>query len=258
MSVDDVIITGDYRDHARHGVGVFDLLLSDIPYALGSSAYGSNPMWYKHGDNRNGESDLAGASFFETDEAFDLAAYAEACSVLLKPSSGKPKRDGCVITFCSFEQQAPLIGCMRDAGFKGYLPLSFVKRTSAQALKANQRYCGATEHAIVSYRDRLPLWRNQGQMVLDWMMWPARGARKMHPTQKPQALMEELIRLHTEPGMRVCDLTCGSGTTCAAAKHLGRHYVGFEIDPGFASIARRRCERQAVSGDLFEDMEAVS
>lgn len=256
MSADDVIITGDYRDHADHDVGVFDLLLSDIPYAVGADAYGSNPMWYERGDNRNGMSSKAGRAFFATDNSFDLDAYAQACSLLLKPEP-KEVRPGCVITFCSFQQQSDLIQAMAENGFRHYIPLSFVKKNSAQALKANQRYCGATEHAIVSYRDRLPLWRNHGQMILDWLpfRWEPNA---LHPTQKPQTLMEELIRLHTEPGMRVCDLTCGSGTTCAAAKHLGRHYAGFETDPQYAAIARRRCERQAVTGDLFEDMEATA
>ena len=251
MSVDDVIITGDYRDHARHDVGVFDLLLSDIPYAVGKDAYGSNPMMWRGA--KRVERDQA---FFETDYAFDLDAYAEACASLLKPER-KGVKPGCVITFCAFQQQADLIHAMASHGFRHYLHLTFIKRRSAQALKANQRYCGATEFAIVSYRDRLPLWRNQGQMVFDWLPFPLESNR-LHPTQKPQSLIEELIRLHTEPGMRVCDLTCGSGTTCASAKHLGRHYVGFEIDPGFADIARRRCERQPVTGDLFEDMEVVS
>ena len=248
MSVDDVIITGDYRDHADHDVGVFDLLLSDVPYAVGRDAYGSNPMMW-HGAKRV-ERDQA---FFETDYAFNFDAYAEACASLLKPER-KGVKPGCVVTFCAFQQQVDLIQAMAVQGFRHYMPLSFVKRNSPQALKANQRYCGATEHAIVSYRGRLPLWRNGGQMVLDWMWFPWER-NQLHPTQKPQSLMEELIRLHTEPGMRVCDLTCGSGTTCAAAKHLGRHYVGFEIDTEYAETARHRCDRQAVTGDLFEGME---
>ena len=257
MSVDDVIITGDYRrDQADLDVGVFDLLLSDIPYAVGRDAYGSNPMWYERGDNRNGKSSKAGRAFFEADNSFDLDAYAQACSLLLKPDQ-MDDRPGCVITFCSFQQQGDLIQAMSENRFGHYIPLTFIKKNSGQALKANQRYCGATEHAIVSYRGRLPLWRNNGQMVLDWMWFP-REPNALHPTQKPQSLMEELIRLHTEPGMRVCDLTCGSGTTCAAAKHLGRHYVGFELDPKYADIARQRCDRQAVTGDLFDDLEATA
>ncbi|MDF7665704.1 site-specific DNA-methyltransferase [Bifidobacterium sp. ESL0745] len=249
---DDVIINDDFRNWEAHKVGVFDLLLSDIPYGLGARAYASNPMWYK--DRRVGGecSDLAAKPFFESDSGFDLDSYAEACAGLLKPSTGKRGSDGCVITFCSFEQQASLIGCMRGHGFKGYIPLTFVKRASSQALKANMRYCGATEHAILSYRDHLPRFTNHGSMILDWFSWPRTRERHQHPTQKPMELMERLIGIHTLPGMRVCDLTCGAGTTCVAAKKLGRHYVGFEIDQHYAQVARTRCSHQPVEPDLLE------
>jgi site-specific DNA-methyltransferase (adenine-specific) len=251
------VINADFREFDRFDVGVFDLLLSDVPYALGGSAYGSNPMWYVGGDNANGESRLAAQPFFSTDQDFDLDAYAVVCSRLLKPASGKPKTDGCVITFCSFEQQMPLIDAMRRNGFKGYMPLVFTKRSSAQALKANMRYCGAVEYAVVSYRAHLPLFRNEGRMVLNWMPFGRSYETKLHPTQKPQTLIEELILLHTMPGMRVCDLTCGSGTTVCAAKRLGREGVGFEIDPEFAAAAMNRVQRQPVVQDLLE-MEAAS
>ena len=251
MPLDDVIITGDYREHANWDVGLFDLILSDIPYAIGKDAYNSSPMRVK--GVKRVERDQV---FFGTDDGFDLDDYAKACGELLKPEQ-KGAKPGCVVTFCAFQQQPDLIRAMSGRGFAHWIHLSFVKNNSGQSLKANQRYCGATEHAIVSYRDRLPLWRNQGQMVLDWMPFP-REPNRLHPTQKPQSMVEELIRLHSALGMRVCDLTCGSGTTCAAAKHLGRRYVGFEIDPVFAETARRRCERQAVSGDLFDDIEEAA
>lgn len=128
MPLDDVTITGDYREHANWDVGLFDLLLSDIPYAIGKDAYNSSPMRVK--GVKRVERDQV---FFGTDDGFDLDDYA-----------------------------------------------------------------------------------------------------------------------------KVCDLTRGSGTTCAAAKHLGRRYVGFEIDPAFADTARRRCEHQAVSGDLFDDIEGAA
>lgn len=133
--MNDEIINADFKDYEQYEVGKFDLLLSDIPYALGSAAYGSNPMWYKKGDNKKGVSELAGQPFFQTDGDFDLGSYARVCAALLKPSTGKPGEDGCVITFCSFEQQVLLISVMKEHGFEGYIPLSFVKKSSPQALK---------------------------------------------------------------------------------------------------------------------------
>ncbi len=61
-----------------------------------------------------------------------------------------------------------------------------------------------------------------------------------HPTIKPQPIMENLIVNSSNEGDLVLDPFSGSGTTCAAAKKLGRHYLGFEIDEGYwkASVDR--------------------
>jgi site-specific DNA-methyltransferase (adenine-specific) len=69
---------------------------------------------------------------------------------------------------------------------------------------------------------------------------PTPDDSRLHPTQKPVKLMEALIALTTAPGQLVLDPFCGSGTTLVAAKRLGRRYIGFEINRGFASMARQR------------------
>ena len=61
-----------------------------------------------------------------------------------------------------------------------------------------------------------------------------------HPTQKPVRLMELLIKNHTKPGDMVLDPFCGSGTTCEAAKKLGRKYIGIEIESRYIEMAERR------------------
>lgn len=62
----------------------------------------------------------------------------------------------------------------------------------------------------------------------------------LHPTQKPVALFEYLIRTYTEPGQLVLDCCMGSGTTKVACRNAGRDYVGFEIDPTFYKTAIER------------------
>jgi len=64
--------------------------------------------------------------------------------------------------------------------------------------------------------------------------------RKAHPTQKPLALLRRVILASSNPGDVVLDPFFGSGTTGAAARALGRHFIGIERDPGYAEIARRR------------------
>jgi site-specific DNA-methyltransferase (adenine-specific) len=62
----------------------------------------------------------------------------------------------------------------------------------------------------------------------------------LHPTQKPVALMEYLIRTYTNPGETVLDFTMGSGTTGVACVNTGRAFIGIERDEGYFAIAEQR------------------
>jgi site-specific DNA-methyltransferase (adenine-specific) len=63
---------------------------------------------------------------------------------------------------------------------------------------------------------------------------------KVHPTQKPVALMEYLIKTYTNEGETVLDFTMGSGTTGVASKNLNRSFIGIELDEGYFEIADKR------------------
>lgn len=63
-----------------------------------------------------------------------------------------------------------------------------------------------------------------------------------HPSEKPIALCEYLIKTYTNPGQLVLDVCCGAGSVPLAAKRSGRDYIGYEIDPYFSYIARKRLE----------------
>jgi DNA modification methylase len=63
---------------------------------------------------------------------------------------------------------------------------------------------------------------------------------KLHPTQKPVALMEYLIRTYSNPGDVVLDNCMGSGTTGVAALQSGRRFIGMEKDPDYAAMAKKR------------------
>ena len=63
-----------------------------------------------------------------------------------------------------------------------------------------------------------------------------------HPTQKPVALMEYLIKTYTNEGETVLDFTMGSGTTGVAAKNLNRNFIGIELDDKYFDIAKQRIE----------------
>lgn len=66
--------------------------------------------------------------------------------------------------------------------------------------------------------------------------------KSLHPTQKPVALMEYLIKTYTLKGDTVLDFTMGSGTTGVACKNLNRDFIGIELDKDYFEIAKRRIE----------------
>ena len=63
-----------------------------------------------------------------------------------------------------------------------------------------------------------------------------------HPTQKPVALLEYLIKTYTNDGETVLDNTCGSGSTGVAAVNTNRNFIGIEMDDKYFEIARKRIE----------------
>tara|TARA_R110002153_G_scaffold27199_1_gene84627 strand:- start:85 stop:585 length:501 start_codon:yes stop_codon:yes gene_type:complete len=70
--------------------------------------------------------------------------------------------------------------------------------------------------------------------------FPSNMRGSLHPTQKPVALMEYLIKTYTNEGETVLDFTMGSGTTGVAAKNLNREFIGIELDKTYFNIAKER------------------
>jgi DNA modification methylase len=102
---------------------------------------------------------------------------------------------------------------------------------------------------IVAHQPGRKKWNGGGKRnVYQFMREPGGGE---HPTQKPVALMEALVRDFTDPGELILDPFSGSGTTGVAARRLGRRFIGWEMNPEYAAIARRRIGETKEQGDLF-------
>jgi site-specific DNA-methyltransferase (adenine-specific) len=242
-----------YRDHfqnyKRYTIPKAQLIIADIPYNLGNNAYASNPAWYKDGDNTNGESELAGKSFFDTDEDFRPAEFMHFCSTMLKSESKPKKVDGearqksdapCMIIFCAFDQQMYLIELAKRYGLNNYINLVFRKNFSAQVLKANMKIVGNCEYGLVLYRDRLPKFNNKGKMIFNCIDWPRDNeSEKIHPTQKPVELLKTLIEIFTDINDVVIDPVAGSGSSLVAALRTNRKAYGFEIKKNFFDAASK-------------------
>lgn len=217
------------------------LIIADPPYNLGVNAYASNPAWYKDGDNKNGESELAGKEFFDTDKNFKPAEFMHFCSQMLVKEPKETGKAPAMVLFCAFEQLHYYIELGERYGFKHYIPLVFRKKFSAQVLKANMKIVGNCEYGLVLYRDKLPKFNNDGQMIFNCFDWPNdAGAPKVHPTQKPVKLLERLVSIFTDKNDVVIDPCAGSGSTLLAAANLDRMAYGFEIKKDFFKAAKEK------------------
>jgi len=88
--------------------------------------------------------------------------------------------------------------------------------------------------------------------VLNFKSVPNCNGTKLHPTQKPVALMEYLIKTYTNENELVLDFTMGSGTTGVACKNLNRDFIGIEIDKDYFEIAKKRIEKHTTQERLFK------
>lgn len=253
MGIKCELYNDNFQNFKRYNIPKAQLVIADIPYNIGVDAYASNPMWYKKGDNKNGESSLARQSFFHTDGNFKIAEYMHFCNRLLKKEPKERGQAPAMLVFCSFEQMPVVIDYGHRYGFTKSYPLFFIKNYSAQVLKANMKVVGATEFAVVLYRDKLPKFRNNGHMVFNWFEWKRDNSKeypKIHPTQKPVNVLKRIINIFTDAGDVVIDPCAGSASTLRAAYELGRSAYGFEVDRQFYNMAR-----QQMLDPMFESLK---
>lgn len=278
----------NFQNYKRYGIPKAQLVIADIPYNLGVNAYASSTEWYIDGDNKNGESKKAGKPFFHTDNNFNIAEYFHFCNRLLKKEPKGKGKAPAMIVFCSFEQISTVVEYGKKYGFKNSYPIFFIKNYSAQVLKANMKIVGATEqavvlhreeieeenviidgvdYALVLYRGKLPKFNNgrqidengknirgTGKMIFNWFNWikDSKDIPKIHPTQKPVAMLKQLIEIFTDEGDVVIDPVAGSGTTLRASRELNRDSYGFEVDKNFY---RRATEEMLADVDAQLEMK---
>ena len=235
------IFNDHFQNYKVYGIPKAQLIIADPPYNLGKNAYASNPAWYKDGDNKNGESELAGKEFFDTDKNFKPAEFMHFCSKMLVKEPKERGKSPCMILFCGFEQQFEYIELARKYGLNNYINLVFRKDFSAQVLKANMKVVGNCEYGLILYRDKLPKFNNGGRMIFNCFDWVRDSSTpKVHPTQKPVPLIERLIEIFTDKGDVVIDPCCGSGSSLLAAAQMGRKAYGFEIKKDFYKAAKEK------------------
>jgi len=114
---------------------------------------------------------------------------------------------------------------------------------NAQNLIRCNKVCKGKKAAHSEHRVRLT---DQSDYLQEWTNYPtttlkfASEGKPVHPTQKPVALMEYLIKTYSNEGETVLDFVMGSGTTGVAAKNLNRKFIGIEKDETYFKIAQDR------------------
>lgn len=245
------IFNDSFQNYKVYGLPKAQLILTDVPYRLGKKAYASNPAWYDGGDNKNGESELAGKQFFSSDSEFRPAEFMHFCSKMLVKEPKESGKSPCMIMFCEFEQQFQFIELGKKYGLMHYIPLVFRKKFSAQVLKTNMKVVGNCEYGLILYRDKLPKFNNGGRMVFNCFDWVVdNSSPKIHPTQKPVPLLERIIEIFTDKGDVVIDPCAGSGSTLRAAANMGRKGYCFEVNKDFFHGARDKMLRR-IEPNLF-------
>lgn len=112
--------------------------------------------------------------------------------------------------------------------------------------RAGRTYCW--EPIIMKWKPgRRPIYPYGRKKPLDFFVsdWAAHLANKLagqHPCPRPVDLLEALIENYTTKNALILDPMCGSGSTCVAAKRLGRKYLGIEMSEAYAALARKRIE----------------
>lgn len=158
-----------------------------------------------------------------------------------------------IVLFCAFEQISQYKKAIEAAGGRYVRACAWQKPDSTPQLSGD-RPATWGESFVVAYADPdcAMHWNGGGKRGL-YRTGVCRGHERardedgeaLHPTQKPLRLMRDLVTDFSNVGDLVLDPYMGSGTTGAACKQLERHFIGWELDPDWFEIARRRIEGEA-------------
>ncbi len=152
---------------------------------------------------------------------------------------------GWIVIFTDDLGVYPWALALTRAGAEYVVKGTYVK-TSPMPQMSGDRPAYGTEEIVIAHAPRTIRKRwNGGGHSATYYGDPnnERDRRFPHPTQKPLALMEKIVRHYTNPGELVLDPYAGSGSTLVACKRLGRRAIGWEIGPAYHAIALQRIER---------------
>jgi len=191
------------------------------------------------------------------DKFADFAAYDQFTLEWLKAAKRILKPDGCLWVIGSYHNIFRVGAILQNLGFWILNDVIWCKSNPMPNFRG-KRFTNAHETLIWASpsKDARPCFNYEAmknmnddkQMRSDWHLAICSGkerlrtddGEKVHPTQKPLSLLYRVIMSSTKPGDVILDPFFGSGTTGAAAKLLGRHFIGIEREKAYATHAERR------------------
>ena len=224
-----------------------DMVFADPPYNLQLG-----------GDLLRPDNSKVDAVDDDWDKFDSFAAYDAFCRDWLKECRRVLKDEGSIWVIGSYHNVFRLGAAIQDLGYWVLNDIIWRKSNPMPNFKGT-RFTNAHETLIWAAKSRdqkrytfnydaLKAFNEDTQMRSDWTFALCTGeerikgedGKKAHPTQKPEALLHRVILAATKPGDVILDPFFGTGTTGAAAKRLGRRYIGIERDPDYAKVAEKR------------------
>jgi len=247
LPLDEILVGDCIAQMQALPAGSVDVIFADPPYNLQLEGALHRP------DQSKVDAVDDAWDHFDSFAAYDAfsRAWLAAARRLLKPN-------GTLWVIGSYHNIFRVGVAVQDLGFWILNDVVWVKANPMPNFRG-KRFANAHETLIWAARDReaksytfnyhaLKSFNDDLQMRSDWALPICSGGErlrdedgdKVHPTQKPEALLYRVLLSSTNPGDVVLDPFFGTGTTGAVAKRLGRHFIGLERDAGYAAAAAAR------------------
>ncbi len=253
----DVILKGDCIQNLKKlPKGSVDLIFADPPYNL-----------QLQGDLHRPDSSKVDAVDDHWDQFDSLAAYDQFTREWLSACRDALKDDGAIWVIGSYHNVFRLGAILQDLGYWILNDIVWRKANPMPNFRG-KRFTNAHETLIWAAKsekskycfnyDAMKSLNEDIQMRSDWFIPLCTGGErlkdkngdKLHPTQKPEALLQRVILSSSKPGDVILDPFFGTGTTGAVAKKLGRHWIGLEREDQYIKAAKARIDAvQPMAGE---------
>lgn len=211
--------------------GIVDGVVTDPPYSSGGlhAKDRQRPPQQKYANKDR-------SHYFHGD-SMDQRSYYRWCVEWCREAHRLTKDNGIICIFTDWRQLPVITDVLQTSGWfwKGVTPWD---KRNARPVKGGMR--AQCEYIVWGIKGKAP---NEVYQPGLFSVPIIQGQKRLHSMQKPQALLEELIKLIPEGGT-VLDMFAGSGSTLAAAEALKRHWIGIEYGADFCEIIKDRLSLQ--------------